>query len=74
MKILNSILISTIIVLMTGCSSAPTLGDQMVDHGQNLIKEGNIELEQGTTLVEQGKAKIEQGNRLIEDGKKVETK
>jgi len=74
MKKLNIILISTIIVLLTGCSRAPTLRDQMVDHGQKLIKEGNIELEQGTTLVEQGKAKIEQGNRLIEDGKKVEAK
>jgi hypothetical protein len=74
MKKLNIILVSAIILLLAGCSSSPTLGDQMVEHGQNLVKEGNIELEKGTTLVEQGKAKIEQGNRLIEDGKKIETK
>ena len=74
MKKINTILISTIILLLTGCSSAPTLGEQMVEHGQKLVTEGNKELEQGTALVEKGRAKIEQGNRMIEDGKKIETK
>ena len=71
MKKLNIILISTIIALLAGCSSAPTLGDQMVDRGNELIKEGNTEWEQGTLLVEQGKAKVEPGNRMIEDVKQI---
>lgn len=74
MKKLNIILIPTIIALLAGCSSAPTLGEQMVDRGKNLIKEGNAEWEQGTRLVEQGKAKVERGNRMIEDGKQIDAK
>ncbi|MFA6053069.1 MAG: hypothetical protein WC762_10815 [Methylobacter sp.] len=74
MKKLNIILIPTIIALLAGCSSAPTLGDQMVGRGKELVKEGNAELEQGTRLVEQGKAKVERGNRMIEDGKQIDAK
>ncbi|MDD5410639.1 MAG: hypothetical protein PHF31_04370 [Methylobacter sp.] len=74
MKKLNIILISTTITLLAGCSSAPTLGNQMVDRGNELIKEGNAEWEQGSRLVEQGKAKVERGNRMIEDGKQIDAK
>lgn len=74
MKKLNIILISTIIALLVGCSSAPTLGDQMVERGKDLVNEGNKELEQGAILVEQGKAKVQRGNRMIEDGRQVDTK
>ncbi len=74
MKKLNIILIPTIIALLAGCSSAPTLGDQMVDRGKALVKEGNTELEQGSIMVEQGKAKVERGNRMIEDGKQIDAK
>jgi len=74
MKKLNFILIPTIITLLAGCSSAPTLGDQMVDRGKGLIKEGNAEFEQGSIMVEQGKAKVERGNRMIEDGKQIDAK
>ncbi|MGR9013621.1 MAG: hypothetical protein ACU83U_08255 [Gammaproteobacteria bacterium] len=74
MKTLNFLLIATITAFLAGCSSAPTLGDQMVDRGKELIKEGNTELEQGSLLVEQGKAKVERGNRMIEDGKVLDAK
>lgn len=72
MKKLNLILISTIITLLVGCSSTPTLGGQMVDRGKEMIKEGNAEWEQGSIMVEQGKAKVERGNRMIEDGKQID--
>ncbi len=74
MKKLNILLIPTIIALLAGCSSAPTLGDQMVERGKNMVKEGNTELEQGSIMVQQGKAKIERGNRMIEDGKQIDAK
>ncbi|MDD5461181.1 MAG: hypothetical protein PHG00_06060 [Methylococcales bacterium] len=74
MKKPNIILISTIIMSLTGCSGAPTLGDQMIERGKKLVNEGNAEFEQGSILVEQGKAKIERGNRMIEDGKEVDAK
>ena len=74
MKKLNIILIATNIALLAGCSSAPALGDQMVERGKKLVNEGNAELEQGAIIVEQGKAKVERGNRMIEDGKQVDAK
>lgn len=72
MKSLVKILFSLLLVSAAGCSSNPTLSQQMTEHGKQLVQEGNKEWEEGSKMVEQGKDKVQRGNRLIEDAKHIE--
>lgn len=72
MKSLMKILFCLFLISIAGCSSNPTLSQQMTEHGKQLVQDGNKEWEEGSKMVEEGKDKVQRGNRLIEDAKHVE--
>ncbi|MFN3701184.1 MAG: hypothetical protein ACK4VI_06645 [Alphaproteobacteria bacterium] len=67
MKIKKIAPILACLILVAGCSSKPTVGDQMIiksQSAQNLGKQWN----DGNKMVTSGNKKIEEGQRLINRG------
>lgn len=78
------ILLSLCLLVAHGCSHAPTLGEDMIErgdntkalgkkwnHGQALVKKGNKSIEQGEAMIKKGEKLIDKGHDKIKDGRKM---
>lgn len=78
--IISISLISTLI----GCSSPPTIGQQMIaqgsdtqvwgekwQDGQSLVDKGNKKIKHGKKLIASGKDEVSDGKNMVKKGKKI---
>ncbi len=71
-------------LLTSGCSHSPTLGENMIErgdntkalgkkwnHGEALVKKGHKNIEQGEAMIKKGEKLIDKGHDKIKNGRKM---